>query len=95
MKTQNQDKATANMKLKLILGKDKSFSVLMQWSIEDYGGLIERKQSGSVNASSAIRRQVEWRAVDKDGNHQTIPSTVKRHEKSIAKWLREGKAVQS
>lgn len=78
---------TAVIKLRVIHGIEKSVSPTMQWTIEGYGGLIERKQSGNVNASSVMRRRVEWRAVDKDGKPIYIPETIRRNEKSISNWM--------
>lgn len=75
-------------KLTLVEGRDKSVSLSMKWIINGNQGVILRTiGSGSINASSFLKKTITWQAFDKNGSWLIIPQNIRRHEKSIAKWL--------
>ena len=75
-------------KLTLVEGRDKAVSLSMKWVINGNQGTIIRKfGSSSVNAASYLKKTVNWQALDKNGSWLHIPRHIRRHEKSIAKWL--------
>ena len=75
-------------KLTLVEGRDKSVSLSMKWIINENQGVILRTiGSGSINASSFLKKTITWQAFDKNGSWLFIPKNIRRHERSIAKWL--------
>ena len=75
-------------KLQLVEGRDKSVSRSMKWIIDgNQGTIIRTIGSGSINASSFLKKTITWQVLDKNGSWLPIPRNIRRHEKSIAKWL--------
>ncbi len=78
----------SELKLTLVEGRDKSVSLSMKWIIDgNQGTIIRTIGSGSINASSFLKKTITWQVLDKNGSWLLIPRNIRRHEKSIAKWL--------